>query len=654
MIGESIKYYRQHRRAVDALMASGRLPRRISAPQEDIRTFVRTSQELRELEKRTEAFNLYVALGVGESEIRHSRLLAWLLNPQGSHGLGSKYLKSFLNLVCAEDGDDLAGYNLDLGEFEVECESEQIDVLLTHRTGRFICAIENKVRIDQGERQLEIYRRKIESTHPDWNCKFVFLTLKGEKPADPSYIPVPYDRLLQAVIGAASPFPQGYEEEARTLLFENYSEVIRSEGKPGKLNLLDVLHLTRHELKHSHFLAWLLDPLGSHGLKDAFARYLLSLLERKGLKPKKLSAELTMGDAVVRREREDIDILLISERHRLVLAIENKFAATESAGQLESYYEFLRRHYAGDHLVHVFLDMKGRSPSHREYLPVSYKDLLPFFDSQIKKSPSVRSLESVIRTYVQHYAALLQDHLWIKRKTRWFVPGSIQTCCEKIVARNGVEVGGMLAEVTTWQKSLGRGLEEFLYETVDRFFGTCFRFTCDVWFCFIPPVLDQMPILREGGADPALPGRMVLYQFFVVPFGDSVSVRRPGIFIDVKLLPAKTEFLGFKQQLHDAALANHLFNRVRNSAKLARNDILLNHEICSFEEALTCDDAELRRRITNRVERFSKSIHPQIVAFLRKELAECRYKPTPLKGKGPKERLASACKPAVQTSREPV
>ena len=59
---------------------------------------------------------------------------------------------------------------------------------------------------------------------------------------------------------------------------------IRNDGKGlGPFNLLEILHLTRHELKHSHFLAWLLDPGGSHGLKDAFARYLLGLLERKGL-----------------------------------------------------------------------------------------------------------------------------------------------------------------------------------------------------------------------------------------------------------------------------------------------------------------------------------------------------------------------------------
>jgi hypothetical protein len=617
---EAVKYYRQHRRVVEALIVSGCFNGRRATSTANLGSFLRTSEELQELERRTEACNLFVALGVAESEIRHSRLLAWLFDPRGSHGLGTKYLGAFLELVCKEDGDDLADYKLDLREFDIQCEEERIDLVLVHRAGRFVCAVENKVRIDQGDRQLETYRRKIESAYQDWTCKFVFLTLKGEKPADPAYIPIPYNRVLQTVIGTASPLLPGDEVDARALLFSNYAEVIRTAGTPGSLNIMEILHLTRHELKHSHFLAWLLDPAGSHRLEDKFARYVLSLLEHKGVKLPQPVSRLGLAGAVVRREREDIDILFVNERHRLVLAIENKFGAAESPRQLATYHEYLKRHYAGDCLVQVFLDMQGRRPSHGKYLALSYNELLPFFDAQMSKSLLPGYTEGTVKIFVQHYAALLANHLWIKRKTRSFLPASIQYCCERMAERDGHEAAKLIEEVREWQKSLGRGLEDFLYDVADRCFGTCFKFTCDVWFSFIPPALDRIPILREGGADPALPGRMALYQFFVVPFGDTVSVRKPGIFIDVKLLPAKTEYLGIKKQLHDAALANPLFNRVKDSSKLAKFDILLNHEICSFEEAAACDETELRRRISNRVERFSRSIHPQIVAFFKEHL----------------------------------
>lgn len=126
---------------------------------------------------------------------------------------------------------------------------------------------------------------------------------------------------------------------------------------------------------------------------------------------------------------------------------------------------------------------------------------------------------------------------------------------------------------------------------------------------------------------------MALYEFFVVPFGDDVSVRKPGIFLDVKLVAARRGYENIKQQLHDAALTNKtVFNRVKNSTKLAKFDSLLNHEICSFEEAVACDETELRRRIANRVERFSKSIHPEIVSFFKKQLVGGKIKVSKAQG----------------------
>lgn len=269
----------------------------------------------------------------------------------------------------------------------------------------------------------------------------------------------------------------------------------------------------------------------------------------------------------------------------------------------------------------LFLDMQGRTPSHKDYLPLSYRELLPFFEARLSKQPAPTVPERVVKMYVQHYAALLSNHLWIKRKTKFFLPQGLQDICERVGSRNRVEAGGLMGNVIDWQKSLGRDLEEFLYGEADRHLGRCFKFTWDIWFSFIPPELDNIPILTEGGADRELPGRMVLYQFFVIPFGDKASVRKPGIFIDVKLLPVKSGYEQIKQMLHNAALTYPVFNRVKNTVRLPKYDILLNHEICSFEEAVSCETAELRQRIANRIERFAKSIHPEIVSFFKKQAA---------------------------------
>jgi len=50
--------------------------------------------------KRGELFNIFDVLGVSSSEVRtHTAFLAELLNPNGSHSLGSFPLQSFISII---------------------------------------------------------------------------------------------------------------------------------------------------------------------------------------------------------------------------------------------------------------------------------------------------------------------------------------------------------------------------------------------------------------------------------------------------------------------------------------------------------------------------------------------------------------------------
>jgi hypothetical protein len=50
-----------------------------------------------EKRKRGEYFNIFSVIGVQRKEVRlHSAFIAELLNPQGSHGLGDRFLVAFL------------------------------------------------------------------------------------------------------------------------------------------------------------------------------------------------------------------------------------------------------------------------------------------------------------------------------------------------------------------------------------------------------------------------------------------------------------------------------------------------------------------------------------------------------------------------------
>ena len=69
--------------------------------------------------------------------------------------------------------------------------------------------------------------------------------------------------------GSASP-----EEALQRLILDGDLE--RLEDLLAEFNLFDVLSIARQETQHSAFLAWLLDPRGSHGLRDYFLRGFLT------------------------------------------------------------------------------------------------------------------------------------------------------------------------------------------------------------------------------------------------------------------------------------------------------------------------------------------------------------------------------------------
>jgi len=100
--------------------------------------FVVENDELLELEERIGRFNIFDALRIDRAEIRHSNFLAWLLDPNESHGQGGLFLRAILmdlfksarenGFPCPVspielDGEDLRGV-------EVRREWKHIDLVL--------------------------------------------------------------------------------------------------------------------------------------------------------------------------------------------------------------------------------------------------------------------------------------------------------------------------------------------------------------------------------------------------------------------------------------------------------------------------------------------------------------------------------------------
>jgi hypothetical protein len=107
---------------------------------------------LEKLESRLNRFNPLKILKVNELEIRHSNILAWLLDPNENHGLGQEFIKKFMGEVI------LSNENIDLNmsikdmyfnnfyDLQVLREWQSIDILLISNINKVVIIIENKIK----------------------------------------------------------------------------------------------------------------------------------------------------------------------------------------------------------------------------------------------------------------------------------------------------------------------------------------------------------------------------------------------------------------------------------------------------------------------------------------------------------------------------
>jgi len=153
-------------------------------------------QELGFIEKKE--FSFMKTFGLEDNELVHSNVLAWLLDPLESHGLGSQFAEKFLFKVALKTSSfDIA--HLDFKNLQVEkeisSEKSRLDIRIFESCGKFQCIIENKIWSSEGNDQtMRLYRDFHDETYKEE--LFVFLTLdKESKPKDPHFISLNYEEV---------------------------------------------------------------------------------------------------------------------------------------------------------------------------------------------------------------------------------------------------------------------------------------------------------------------------------------------------------------------------------------------------------------------------------------------------------------------------
>lgn len=160
-----------------------------------------------ELDISLKKYNVFRSLKIQEYEIRHSKFLGHLLNPNETHGLGAEFLTNFLLCLSNSTGKDLDISELDLDLTEVTMEwssskkggsetnvsddkNKRLDLLLRipqryERQSYFDIAVEMKWRAKQHKGQLVAYTKQLDGDGIAPKIS-ILLTANGEEPESES------------------------------------------------------------------------------------------------------------------------------------------------------------------------------------------------------------------------------------------------------------------------------------------------------------------------------------------------------------------------------------------------------------------------------------------------------------------------------------
>lgn len=177
-------------------------------------------------------------------------------------------------------------------------------------------------------------------------------------------------------------------------------------------NVFEAAGLTSQEIRHSAFIAFLLDPGAPHGLGDTFLKRFLMIALRDAENPPLSAIDIDLMDlsgAEVRREWKYIDILVTHSAHKLTVVVENKTGAQEHGNQLEWYRKTAAEHFPEHRIVHVFLTPEGRDASDDAYLAVSYGQVQQLLEWLVDKRGG--SLGPDVRMAISHYIQLIRRHI---------------------------------------------------------------------------------------------------------------------------------------------------------------------------------------------------------------------------------------------------
>ncbi len=277
----------------------------------------------------------------------------------------------------------------------------------------------------------------------------------------------------------------------------------RLEDLLAEPNVFEALGAVRSELRHSNFLAYLLDPSQNHGLGDIFLRQFL-------LRPLAIGSEAgtkigpieigtwDFSDAGVWRERDNVDVLVISEANRFCLLIENKIYSTEHSNQFVKYRKEQINKRKDYRFVFVYLTIDGDEPSDSHYVPVTYGLVCQVLEEILDARGGGLGADTLLA--LRHYAKLI--------RRRFMGDTELNVLAATIYAKHRRALDFIFEQRPDIQSDIGAAVMELIRNNAELELVHSTKSSIR----FVPKVWDDVADLRKGsGWTPS--NRMLLFEF---------------------------------------------------------------------------------------------------------------------------------------------
>ena len=202
------------------------------------------------------------------------------------------------------------------------------------------------------------------------------------------------------------------------IISDKNAEILDATG--GRFNMFKVCHVDHYENTHSAIIAEFLNPHGSHGLKSKFLECFINMFCNNALKQGFDCVNARVVTEYSIRENGRIDIL-IEDRKRYAIIIENKIYASDQPEQLKRYNDFAQK-YGKERNQIFYLTLWGNEASKQsgqdvDYDCISYKtDIIAWLKECVCIAVHHPMVRETINQYINHLKTLTNQDMDTKNK----------------------------------------------------------------------------------------------------------------------------------------------------------------------------------------------------------------------------------------------